>query len=229
VLAVDICKEMLSEVVQPLQSAGAPCVSLVGDVSNPGTSRDAVQLAVESYGRIDFLFNNAGIKHISSLLETPVDVWHRVLDVNLTGAMLMTTAALPVMIRQKSGVIVNNSSDAGLRGMRMSASYSVSKAALVHLTKSIALDYAEYGVRCNCICPGCIRTPLCEEFNKAIGECVGKSGDSVLQNYVNEFVPMKRVGEPEEVSSVVLFLCSRAASYVNGAVISIDGGSSAGV
>jgi meso-butanediol dehydrogenase/(S,S)-butanediol dehydrogenase/diacetyl reductase len=133
------------------------------------------------------------------------------------------------MLRTGGGVIVNNASDAGIRGIRLNAAYSTSKAAIVQLTRSIALDYADKNVRCNCICPGCIRTPLCERFNAEVGARQGKTGPQVLKEFVDANVPMLRVGEAEEVASVVLFLCSPEAAYITGAVLPIDGGLTAGM
>lgn len=128
-----------------------------------------------------------------------------------------------------AGVIVNNASDAGFRGIKLNAAYSTSKAGIVHLTRSIALDYAHLGIRCNCICPGCIRTPLCKRFNEEVGEREGISGEEALDRFVQANIPMLRVGEPEEVASVVMFLCSEDARYITGAVIPIDGGLTAGM
>lgn len=132
-------------------------------------------------------------------------------------------------LSRSAGVIVNNASDAGFRGIKLNAAYSTSKAGIVHLTRSIALDYAHLGIRCNCICPGCIRTPLCKRFNEEVGEREGISGEEALDRFVQANIPMLRVGEPEEVASVVMFLCSEEARYITGAVIPIDGGLTAGM
>jgi NAD(P)-dependent dehydrogenase (short-subunit alcohol dehydrogenase family) len=133
------------------------------------------------------------------------------------------------MLEAGRGVITNNASDAGLRGIKLNAAYSTSKAGIIHLTRSLALDYTGKGIRSNCICPGCIRTPLCERFNAEVGARKGKSGEEVLQEFVQENIPMARVGTPEEVAAVVLFLSSPAASYISGAIIPVDGGLTAGM
>jgi meso-butanediol dehydrogenase/(S,S)-butanediol dehydrogenase/diacetyl reductase len=127
------------------------------------------------------------------------------------------------------GVIINNASDAGLRGIKMNAAYSSSKAGIIHFTRSLALDYGKYNIRCNCICPGCIRTPLCERFNAEVGAKKGISGEQALKEFVDANIPMLRVGMPEEVAAVVAFLCSEDARYISGAIIPIDGGLTAGM
>lgn len=175
------------------------------------------------------MFNNAGVEFISPLMETSESDWDRVMDVNMKGTYMMTKAALEVMVRKKFGVIINNASDAGLRGIKVNAAYSSSKAGIIHLTRSLSLDYAQFGIRTNCICPGCIRTPLCERFNAEVGARKGISGEQALQEFVEANIPMQRVGTPEEVASVVTFLCSEDARYINGAILPIDGGLTAGM
>ena len=148
----------------------------------------------------------------------------------------MTKACLALMLERGHGVITNNASDAGLRGIRLNAAYSTSKAAIIHLTRSLALDYTSAGIRTNCICPGCIDTPLCQRFNAAVAERLNKAGaeveltgQNVLDDFVKTSIPMERVGSPEEVAAVVLFLSSKAASYISGAIIPVDGGLTAGM
>lgn len=205
------------------------CVLIEGDIKDAGTAKRTVEATELFENRLDFLFNNAGIEMIAPLLETSEEDWDAVLDTNLRGTFLMSKACLEVMARTGYGVIVNNASDAGVRGIKVNAAYSTSKAAVIHMTRSIALDYAAKGIRANCICPGCIRTPLCERFNKEVGARQGQSGEEVLNAFIEANIPMLRVGEPEEVASVVLFLCSEEARYITGAVIPIDGGLTAGV
>jgi NAD(P)-dependent dehydrogenase (short-subunit alcohol dehydrogenase family) len=210
-------------------AGGGKIQSITGSIAVPADVDRAVETTIEKFGRIDFLFNNAGMELIAPLLETSLDDWDAVLDTNLRGTFYTTKCVVSHMVPKGGGVVINNASDAGVRGIKLNAAYSTSKAGVIHLTRSIALDYAQQGVRCNCICPGCIRTPLCERFNAEVGARKGRSGEEVLQEFVAENIPMQRVGTPEEVASVVTFLCSDEAAYITGAVIPIDGGLTAGM
>ncbi|MBI4533722.1 MAG: SDR family oxidoreductase [Candidatus Melainabacteria bacterium] len=229
VVILDINGNAASRAAKQITTHGGTCTWLQADVGVASDAQKAVRAAVDNHGTLDFLFNNAGMEFIAPLLETSENDWDKVVGTNLKGTYLMSRAALMVMARTGGGVIINNASDAGLRGIKLNAAYSSSKAGVIHLTRSIALDYGGQGVRCNCICPGCIRTPLCERFNAEVGARKGKSGQAALKEFVEANIPAKRVGEPEEVASLVLFLCSPEASYINGAIIPVDGGLTAGM
>ncbi len=204
-------------------------ITVKGSIAAAEDVERFVWLAKNSFGRIDFLFNNAGVEFVSALEQTNEADWDAVFDVNMKGTFLMSKAVMPHLREVGGGVIVNNASDAGLRGIRMNAAYSSSKAGIVHLTRSMALDYGQYNIRTNCICPGCIKTPLCERFNAEVGAAHGISGAQALQEFVDANIPMLRVGLPDEVASVVAFLFSEDAKYVSGAIIPIDGGLTAGM
>jgi NAD(P)-dependent dehydrogenase (short-subunit alcohol dehydrogenase family) len=229
VAVFDILGNACQEVCQQIRDKGGQALALTGDLASMPDIQAAVSAALEHFGRIDFLFNNAGCELVKPLLETEEEDWDLISATNLKGSFFLSKLVVEHMVKVGAGVVVNNSSDAGLRGLRWNAAYSASKAALIQLTRSIALDYARFGIRCNCIAPGCVRTPLCERFNKEVGARHGKSGEEVLKEFLERNVPMKRIGEPEEIAEVVLFLCSEKASYINGAVIPIDGGLTAGV
>lgn len=209
---------------------------LAGDIANTVIAQRTVALARRAFGRIDYLFNNAGNEFVAPLMETSEEDFDRVMDTNVKGTFFMTKACLALMLERGAGVITNNASDAGLRGIRLNAAYSTSKAAIIHLTRSLALDYTSAGIRTNCICPGCIDTPLCRRFNAAVAKRANDSGakepltgEEVLADFVKASIPMERVGSPQEVAEVVLFLSSKAASYISGAIIPVDGGLTAGM
>ncbi len=229
VAVFDINEESAQATVSDIKATGGQSLAFTGTIASKHDVETFVETAFETFGRIDFLFNNAGEEFIAPALETTEEDWDRVIDTNLKGTFLMAQAVLNKMMWQKSGVIINNASDAGLRGIKLNAAYSTSKAGIIHFTRSLALDYAPFGIRTNCICPGCIRTPLCERFNAEVGARKGKTGEEVLEEFVRENIPMLRVGEAEEVASLVTFLCSDDARYINGAIIPIDGGLTAGM
>lgn len=232
VVAVDVnggALESLEKELGPIADSARGFLAIEGDIAQEETGARIKKQAVDKFGTISFLFNNAGTEFVAPLLETSVTEWNRVIETNLRGTFLVTKACLEVMVNNRFGVVINNASDAGIRGLRLNAAYSTSKAGIVHLTRSIAMDYASLGVRSNCICPGCIKTPLCERFNEEVGSREGISGKEALNKFVMANIPMERVGLPEEVASVVLFLASDQASYITGAVIPIDGGLTAGM
>lgn len=229
VLIMDIDDAGAKSVAAEIEAAGGKARAFCGSIARSADASQAVAMAQESFGRLDYLFNNAGMEFIAPLLETSEDEWDEVMDTNLKGTYMMSKLSVEAMLRTGGGVIVNNASDAGLRGIKLNAAYSTSKAGIIHLTRSVALDYAAQNIRCNCICPGCIRTPLCERFNAEVAARKGRSGEEVLQEFVQENIPMQRVGMPAEVADLVMFLCSDQAAYITGAVIPIDGGLTAGM
>ncbi len=189
-----------------------------GDVSKDADAKRMVEETVRRFGRIDILFNNAGV-YIEKLAEdTSVEEWDKVIDTNLKGTFLVTKHAIPHMKRQRSGVIINNSSDAGIIGNRFCPAYCASKGGVTVMTKAMALDYAPYGIRVNSVNPGIIDTPmLAREVDAApdrrayLAKC-------------DEDAPVGRIGKPIEVAKAVLFLASHQSSFVTGAALSVDGG-----
>lgn len=189
-----------------------------GDVSRATDAKRMVDLTVKRFGRIDILFNNAGV-YLERLAEdTAEEDWDRVIDINLKGTFLVSKYAIPHMKRQRSGVIINNSSDAGLVGNRGCPAYCASKGAITVMTKAMALDYAKYNIRVNCVNPGTIDTPMLAYEARASGD-----PEKYLKR-MDEEHPIGRVGRPEEVAHAVLFLASDEASFVTGTALSVDGG-----
>lgn len=189
-----------------------------GDVSKASDAKRMVDTTVKAFGRIDILFNNAGIYLEKVAEDTSEEEWNMVLDINLKGTFLVTKYAIPYMKRQGSGAIVNNSSDAGLVGNKSCPAYCASKGALTIMSKAMALDYAKYGIRVNTINPGCIDTPMLAKEARSSGDA------KRYMKRTREDHPLGRVGTPEEVAHAVLFLASDEAAFVTGASLSIDGG-----
>ncbi len=194
---------------------------LHGDVSVESVANAGVAMVRSEFGRLDVLFNNAGIDPLRarSVAETETEDWDRVLDVNVRSAFLMSRAAIPLMREGGGGAIVNTASIAGLKPAGDEAAYSVSKAAMVSLTGTLALDFAKDGIRANCVCPGFMemvmtdrRRDLTEEQQRARAEGAAAR------------VPLGRQGTYEEVAKAVLFLASDEASYITGAALVVDGG-----
>jgi dihydroanticapsin dehydrogenase len=177
-----------------------------------------VDKSVKVFGAIDILFNNAGV-YIGHGYAHELDerLWDKTIDINLKGVFLCSKYALQIMKKNKQGVIVNNASELGIIAEPESPAYCASKAAVIHLTKVMALEYAKDNIRVNCICPGPIDTPLLRKSFKSKEE---------LDNYKKNHTITGRIGKPEEVAKVVLFLASDDASYVTGSAYNVDGGES---
>jgi NAD(P)-dependent dehydrogenase (short-subunit alcohol dehydrogenase family) len=177
------------------------------DARNEESIKNVIAQTIVLYGRIDILFNNAGILKTGALEELGKDMWEEIFSINITSCYLFTKYAMPHLIEAK-GVILNNASTAGLHVRGRSYAYSASKSAMIQFSYMCARNYGK-DVRVNCICPGVIDTPLYTDRN--------------LDRYI-ENIPLKRIGTPEEVAKVALFLCSDYASYLNGVILTVDGG-----
>lgn len=191
------------------------------DVRYADQCRATVERTVSEFGRLDILFNNAGLFYAHDVLECSEQEWDLQMDVNLKGTFLMSKFALPGMIAQGSGVIINNSSGWGLVGGDKAAAYCASKGGVVLLTKAMAVDHGRQGIRVNCVCPGDIDTPMLPEDAKFRGM---KWAD-YLAGAANR--PMGRVGTAEEIAQAVLFLASDDSSFMTGATLVVDGGGTA--
>ncbi len=191
------------------------------DVHLEDDCRGAVDATSEAFGRLDVLVNNAGIIYRGrDVVRTTLEEWDKTFAVNVRGAFLMSKFALPEMIRAGSGCIVNVASYFGLVGGKGVAAYCASKGALVQLTRAMALDYAEEGVRVNCVCPGSVQTPM-------LDQAWAEYGDGAPEHWAAKH-PIGRIAQPEEVAQAILYLASSASSFVTGAALPIDGGITAG-
>ncbi|MEV1001531.1 glucose 1-dehydrogenase [Nonomuraea sp. NPDC050202] len=198
---------------------GGAAVAATADIGDEASVATLVETAIGTYGRIDVLCNNAGIMDTMALpADIPVEQWERVLRINLTGTFLVTHAVLPHMLRQGGGAIVNTASEAGIRGGAAGAAYTASKHGVVGLTKSVAWAYAKDGIRCNAILPGPTMT------NIANGASFDPTGSARLGPVL---ALGERLAQPEQMADAALYLASDAASFVNGAIVPVDGGWSA--
>lgn len=202
------------------QDTGGCAVSI--DVRRPGDAQRAVAACLERFGRLDALVISSGAGAGGAVLDQTLERWTRVVETNLTGAFLLSQAALEPLLAV-GGAIVTVASLAGLRADPESAAYCASKAGLIMLTQSLALDYGPRGVRANCVCPGWIRTEMADA---AMDELAGARGTDRTGAYrlAVADVPARRAGTPEEAAEAVAWLASPAAAYVNGAVLTVDGG-----
>jgi len=209
------------EVLEEIEQAGGTAIFFRSDVRFAEDCRRAVEETLQAFGRLDILFNNAGVLYANTVLDCTEEEWDLTLDTNLKGTYLMSKFALPTMIAQGSGVIINNASGWGLVGGDAAAAYCASKGGVVLLTKAMAIDHARQGIRVNCICPGDVDTPMLPED----AQRRGMEWEEYLASAANR--PMGRIGKPEEIAKAVLFLASDDSSFVTGAVLAVDGGGTA--
>lgn len=219
---VDLKDDALNKAASTLKS-GADVTLVAADVSDPGQVCTYVRRTVEAHGRIDGFFNNAGIEGKQNPTEDfGNSEFDRVIGVNLNGVFYGLAEVLKVMREQGSGSIVNTASVGGIRGVGNQSGYAASKHGVVGLTRNSAVEYGQYGIQINAIAPGAIMTPMVENSLRQIG---GDDWEKVGEDFVQPN-PMKRFGKPEEVAALAAFLLSGEASFINGAVITIDGGQS---
>ena len=221
VLCVDVNGATVRETAHNIQQAGGIADVVTVDVSDRHQVDAFVARCVELYGRIDVLVNNAGVNIPGVFHEVSDEVIDKTLNINVKGPIYGSRAAIPHMLRQGGGSIVNISSVNGLVSEPFLAVYSASKGAVVMLTRGIALDYAKQGIRCNAICPGWVDTPI----NYAHAEMLG--GLEKVYSTIDSFQPIGRPGEPREIAHLALFLASDEASFMTGSIIAADGGMTA--
>jgi NAD(P)-dependent dehydrogenase (short-subunit alcohol dehydrogenase family) len=211
--------EDLRGLEKEITALGRRALVVEGDVRRDDDVTGAVLRTVEEFGRIDLLFNNVGVAGYGLSHELSEDAWDTVLDVNLKGAWLVGRRVIPVMIRQRSGVIINNSSVAGLRAFARLSHYTASKWALTGLTKAWAIELAPYRIRVNSIHPTGVNTP----FNDGLAQLEGSTPEEVAERSAGNLLPVPWV-EPDDVVGAVLYLASDAARYVTGSQLVVDAG-----
>ena len=188
-------------------------LSIVCDVSQPAEVQAAIAQVDRRFGRLDALVNNAGIAVFKPILETTVEDWTRVLATNLTGPFLCAQACAPLMLRSGGGSVVNIASISGVRASTLRVAYGTSKAALIHLTKQQAVELGNVGIRVNCVAPGPVETEMAQQVHSA----------DIRTSY-RDAIPLNRYGTVDEIADAVAFLCSDAASFINGQMLAVDGG-----
>ncbi len=212
VVLIDIDADTLSQTAARLNDSDR-VLAVHCDVSKPQQVQAAVGTVTTAFGRVDALVNNAGVAVFKPILETSFEEWRHVLGTNLDGAFICTQAFAPVMLQNGGGAVVNIASISGLRASTLRVAYGTSKAALIQLTKQQAVELGNVGIRVNCIAPG----PVDTEMSKLVHSV------AIRSDYYDT-IPLNRYGTPEEIASAAGFLCSPAASYVNGQVLAVDGG-----
>ena len=218
VVLADIDEQQGNETSRMIEEAGGEVFFAHTDVSKSEEVEAAINTAVDTFGSINVLHNNAAIALGATVVDTTDELWNQVLDVNLGGIYRGCKYAIPRMIQNGGGSIINSSSVQALRGFAGWAAYAAAKGGIISLTQQVALEYAKHNIRVNCIAPGTIMTPMNERlFEEA------EDPEALIETW-NRMHPIGRFGQPEEVAEVVLFLASDASSFVTGHCLVVDGG-----
>ncbi len=220
VWVADIDEPGGKKTVEAVKSTGGKADFIYCDVTVADSVRSAVERVLEKDGRIDILVNNAGIGFVGDILHTPPEAYDRIMEVNAKGVYNVTRAVLPGMLERKGGVIVNMASIASLIGVKERFAYCASKGAVLMMTKALALDYVDQGIRCNCICPTRIHTPFVDDYLRK--NYPGRE-EEMFQR-LSAYQPVGRMGKPEEVAYLALYLASDEAAMITGNAYPLDGG-----
>ena len=218
VVATDRDVDRVAQVSSEIREQGHDCRDRVCDVTSSAQCKDVVDWTLHQFGRIDVLFNNAGFVHQGTLLEAPEEDWDNALNTNVKSMFWMCKFAIPSMRTQRSGSVVNMASVAGFTGVVNRGVYSVSKAAVVGLTKSLAIDLVSDRVRVNCICPATVDTPSRQARISEADDPVKARDDFIARQ------PMGRISRPEEIAALALYLASDESAFMTGQALVIDGG-----
>ena len=222
VALLDLNQQAGQTVVEQMVHGGGKAIFERADVTRTEECERAVQRTVNEFGRVDVLFNNAGIIRRASVVETGEEDWDRIMAVNVKSMFLMSRPVVPIMVKNGGGAIINMASGWGLTGGAHAAAYCASKGAVVLLTKAMAVDHGPQNIRVNCICPGDTDTGMLRQEARELGE----REEDFLSESAHR--PLGRVGKPEEIAQAALYLASDAASFVTGTALVVDGGGLAG-
>lgn len=220
VVLSDVNESALQERTAKLRAAGGECLAVIADVSLPAAAQRIADEAVAAFGGVDCLVASAGIQTYGTVVSTDEDTWDRTLGVNAKGVYLAAKYCIPEMAKRGGGAIVTVASVQGLFSQPNVAAYAASKGAVIAMTRTMAIDHAADNIRANSICPGSIETPL---LRFAAEQMAPADPDGAIKEWGGLHV-LGRVGQPEEMAQVALFLCSDASSFVTGATIVADGG-----
>ena len=220
VYLLEINKEQAQKTCEEISNLGGAAEFIKCNIADPQSVQSAVQKVFADESRIDILVNNAGISHVGNIEQTSREDMNKLFDVNVMGMFHVTKEIIPSMVKNNGGVILNLASIVAKVGLSERFAYTMTKGAVLSMTLSIAKDYIEKNIRCNCICPARVHTPFVDDY---LAKNYAGREREVFEN-LSKFQPIGRMGKPDEIAKFALFLCSNDSSFITGATYDIDGG-----